>query len=116
MQHRLRRVPLTIVLRDKPSAAMLRGGRVAMVLRRGAVAIILRLGPVVMIAPPHLALTLGRGDLEPGNPRPVQRAPPGNEFLQRQPVAQQHGFVYGLITSFMALMTGWMASIVFRKD
>ncbi len=30
--------------------------------------------------------------------------------------AQQHGFVYGLITAFMALMTGWMASIVFRKD
>ena len=30
--------------------------------------------------------------------------------------AQQHGFVYGAITAFMALMTGWMASIVFRKD
>ena len=30
--------------------------------------------------------------------------------------AQQHGFVYGLATAFMALMTGWMASIVFRKD
>ena len=30
--------------------------------------------------------------------------------------AQQHGFDYGLITAFMALMTGWMASIVFRKD
>src|SRR5947199_3689479 len=30
--------------------------------------------------------------------------------------ALQHGFVYGLITAFMALMTGWMASIVFRKD
>ena len=30
--------------------------------------------------------------------------------------ATQHGFVYGLITAFMALMTGWMASIVFRKD
>src|SRR3954470_12236095 len=30
--------------------------------------------------------------------------------------AQQHGFLYGLITAFMALMTGWMASIVFRKD
>jgi hypothetical protein len=24
--------------------------------------------------------------------------------------------VYGLATAFMALMTGWMASIVFRKD
>lgn len=30
--------------------------------------------------------------------------------------ARQHGFVYGLFTAFMALMTGWMASIVFRKD
>ena len=30
--------------------------------------------------------------------------------------AQHNGFVYGLLTAFMALMTGWMASIVFRKD
>ena len=30
--------------------------------------------------------------------------------------ARQHGFVYGLITAAMALMTGWMASIVFRRD
>ncbi|MEA2862542.1 MAG: hypothetical protein QOC84_498 [Bradyrhizobium sp.] len=30
--------------------------------------------------------------------------------------ARQHGLVYGLVTAFMALMTGWMASIVFRKD
>ena len=30
--------------------------------------------------------------------------------------ARQNGFVYGLITAAMALMTGWMASIVFRKD
>ena len=30
--------------------------------------------------------------------------------------ARQNGFVYGLATAFMALMTGWMASIVFRKD
>jgi uncharacterized protein (TIGR02186 family) len=30
--------------------------------------------------------------------------------------AHQHGFAYGLVTAFMALMTGWMASIVFRKD
>ena len=30
--------------------------------------------------------------------------------------AHQNGFVYGLVTAFMALMTGWMASIVFRKD
>ena len=30
--------------------------------------------------------------------------------------ARQSGLVYGLVTAFMALMTGWMASIVFRKD
>jgi len=30
--------------------------------------------------------------------------------------ARQDGVVYGLVTAFMALMTGWMASIVFRKD
>lgn len=30
--------------------------------------------------------------------------------------ARHNGFIYGLITAFMALMTGWMASIVFRRD
>jgi uncharacterized protein (TIGR02186 family) len=30
--------------------------------------------------------------------------------------ARQNGFVYGLITAAMALMSGWMASIVFRRD
>lgn len=30
--------------------------------------------------------------------------------------ARQDGFSYGLVTVLMALMTGWMASIVFRKD
>src|SRR5262249_11728077 len=30
--------------------------------------------------------------------------------------ARQNGFIYGLMTAAMALMTGWMASIVFRKD
>ena len=30
--------------------------------------------------------------------------------------ARQDGFSYGLVTALMALMTGWMASIVFRKD
>jgi uncharacterized protein (TIGR02186 family) len=30
--------------------------------------------------------------------------------------ALQNSFVYGLVTAAMALMTGWMASIVFRKD
>jgi uncharacterized protein (TIGR02186 family) len=30
--------------------------------------------------------------------------------------ARQNGLAYGLVTAFMALMTGWMASIVFKKD
>jgi uncharacterized protein (TIGR02186 family) len=30
--------------------------------------------------------------------------------------ARQNGFAYGLATALMALMTGWMASVVFRKD
>jgi uncharacterized protein (TIGR02186 family) len=30
--------------------------------------------------------------------------------------ARQDGLFYGMVTAFMALMTGWMASIVFRKD
>jgi uncharacterized protein (TIGR02186 family) len=30
--------------------------------------------------------------------------------------ARQNGFIYGLITTAMALISGWMASIVFAKD
>jgi uncharacterized protein (TIGR02186 family) len=30
--------------------------------------------------------------------------------------ARQNGFIYGLVTAAMALMSGWAASIVFRKD
>jgi uncharacterized protein (TIGR02186 family) len=30
--------------------------------------------------------------------------------------ARNHGFVYGLLTAAMALMSGWAASIVFRRD
>lgn len=30
--------------------------------------------------------------------------------------ARNNGFAYGLVTAIMALLTGWMASIVFRKD
>jgi len=30
--------------------------------------------------------------------------------------ARQNGLAYGLVTAVMALMTGWIASIVFRKD
>jgi uncharacterized protein (TIGR02186 family) len=30
--------------------------------------------------------------------------------------ARNHGLLYGLMTALMALMTGWMASVVFRRD
>jgi uncharacterized protein (TIGR02186 family) len=30
--------------------------------------------------------------------------------------ARQNGLLYGLVTAVMALMTGWLASVVFRKD
>ena len=30
--------------------------------------------------------------------------------------AREHGLFYGLVTALMALVTGWFASVVFRKD
>ena len=30
--------------------------------------------------------------------------------------ARDHGLLYGLATALMALLTGWLASVVFRKD
>jgi uncharacterized protein (TIGR02186 family) len=30
--------------------------------------------------------------------------------------AAHHGILYGLFTTLMALLTGWFASVVFRKD
>ena len=30
--------------------------------------------------------------------------------------ARQHGLFYGLATALMAIMTGWLASVVFRRD
>ena len=30
--------------------------------------------------------------------------------------ARQYGLLYGLATALMALMTGWMASVIFRRD
>jgi uncharacterized protein (TIGR02186 family) len=30
--------------------------------------------------------------------------------------AQSHGFLYGLATAMMAVLTGWFASVVFRRD
>jgi uncharacterized protein (TIGR02186 family) len=30
--------------------------------------------------------------------------------------ARDHGFLYGLTTAFFAVLTGWFASVVFRRD
>jgi hypothetical protein len=30
--------------------------------------------------------------------------------------AHNHGWLYGLATALMALMTGWLGSVVFRRD
>jgi uncharacterized protein (TIGR02186 family) len=30
--------------------------------------------------------------------------------------ARQHGLLYGLATALMAIMTGWLASVIFRRD
>ena len=30
--------------------------------------------------------------------------------------AQTHGILYGMITAMMAVLTGWLASVVFRRD
>jgi hypothetical protein len=30
--------------------------------------------------------------------------------------AQDYGLLYGITTAMMALMTGWFASVVFRRD
>ncbi|MEN3376364.1 MAG: hypothetical protein V7604_1719, partial [Hyphomicrobiales bacterium] len=30
--------------------------------------------------------------------------------------ARDHGLLYGLATAMMAVLTGWFASVVFRKD
>jgi uncharacterized protein (TIGR02186 family) len=30
--------------------------------------------------------------------------------------ARQHGLLYGLVTAMMAIMTGWLASVIFRRD
>jgi uncharacterized protein (TIGR02186 family) len=30
--------------------------------------------------------------------------------------AREHGLLYGLATAMMALLTGWLASVVFRRD
>jgi hypothetical protein len=30
--------------------------------------------------------------------------------------AHDHGLLYGLATALMALVTGWIASVVFRRD
>jgi uncharacterized protein (TIGR02186 family) len=30
--------------------------------------------------------------------------------------AREHGLIYGIATAMLALLTGWFASVVFRKD
>ena len=30
--------------------------------------------------------------------------------------ARNHGLLYGITTAMMALFTGWLASVVFRRD
>ena len=30
--------------------------------------------------------------------------------------AREHGLLYGLATAMMALLTGWIASVAFRRD
>ena len=30
--------------------------------------------------------------------------------------AREHGLLYGLATAMMALFTGWIASVAFRRD
>jgi hypothetical protein len=30
--------------------------------------------------------------------------------------ALEHGLLYGLATAMMALLTGWIASVAFRRD
>ena len=31
-------------------------------------------------------------------------------------IARDHGFLYGMVTVVLALLTGWFASVVFRRD
>ena len=48
-------------------------------------------------------------------PRPRSKSSRSASSSSSPPRARQNGFVYGLVTALMALMTGWMASIVFRQ-
>ena len=68
----------------------------------------------------------GAGEIGPRNareagaisnvrPDAVRRSELGFEQFVAN-TARNNGFAYGLVTAMMALMTGWMASIVFRKD
>ena len=38
------------------------------------------------------------------------------EWDQLPQAARDYGLLYGLATMMMALLTGWMASVVFRRD
>ena len=43
------------------------------------------------------------------------RSRPGFEQFVAD-AAREHGLLYGLVTALMALLTGWFASVVFRRD
>jgi uncharacterized protein (TIGR02186 family) len=53
---------------------------------------------------------------------PISRAPSAFEVYKAgfeqviSSAAREHGFLYGLATAMMALLTGWFASVVFRRD
>jgi uncharacterized protein (TIGR02186 family) len=53
----------------------------------------------------------------------IARAPPSALEIYKSgfeqyvsSTAQSHGVLYGLVTSLMAVLTGWFASVVFRRD
>ncbi|MGP9813928.1 TIGR02186 family protein [Rhodopseudomonas sp. NSM] len=62
----------------------------------------------------HIKL-LGNGELLTQTETSFEIAKVGFEQFVAT-AARQHGIIYGLVTALMALATGWMASIVFRRD
>jgi hypothetical protein len=47
-------------------------------------------------------------------------SPVGSRQARQQQVVstdpRDHGLLYGLVTAMMALATGWLASVAFRRD
>ena len=48
--------------------------------------------------------------------RPRSRSSRSDSSSSSRNAARDHGLLYGLATAMMALLTGWFASVVFRKD